>query len=61
MSDRGRHFNNAIVQEFCTKWNCKTHVIAAYSLWVSGIETTTQRGTNKAPDCIYNCCRLHVA
>jgi len=23
-----------------------------------GVETTTQRGTNKAPDCIYNCCKV---
>jgi hypothetical protein len=27
----------------------------------SGVETTTQRGMNKAPDCIYNCCRSRVA
>jgi hypothetical protein len=26
-----------------------------------GVETTTQRGANKAPDCIYNCCRSRVA
>jgi hypothetical protein len=25
------------------------------------VETTTQWGVNKAPDCIYNCCRLHIA
>jgi hypothetical protein len=25
------------------------------------VETTTQRGANKAPDCIYNCCRSRVA
>jgi hypothetical protein len=43
MSDRGRHFNNAIVQEFCAKWNCKTHVVAAYSPWVNGLV----EGTNK--------------
>jgi hypothetical protein len=27
----------------------------------SVVETTTQRGANKAPDCIYNCCRSRVA
>jgi hypothetical protein len=26
-----------------------------------GVETTTQQGVNKAPDCIYNCYRSHIA
>ncbi|KIK36026.1 hypothetical protein CY34DRAFT_26467 [Suillus luteus UH-Slu-Lm8-n1] len=37
MSDRGKHFNNTIVKDFCAKWNCNTHVIAAYSPWINGL------------------------
>lgn len=43
MSDGGRHFNNTAVKEFCTKWSCNTHIIAAYSLWINGLV----EGTNK--------------
>lgn len=43
MSDGGRHFNNTVVQEFCAKWNCKAHVVAAYSPWINGLV----EGTNK--------------
>ena len=43
MSDGGKHFNNAEVRNFCAKWSCKTHVIAAYSPWVNGLV----EGTNK--------------
>jgi len=37
MTDGGKHFNNEAVRKFCAKWNCNTHVIAAYSPWVNGL------------------------
>ena len=37
MMDRGRHFNNAEVEEFCKRWGSKHHVVAAYSPWVNGL------------------------
>src|SRR6267154_4233092 len=43
MSDGGKHFHNTEVRDFCTKWSCKTHVIAAYSPWINGLV----EGTNK--------------
>ncbi|KIK15839.1 hypothetical protein PISMIDRAFT_638089 [Pisolithus microcarpus 441] len=43
MTDGGRHFDNHTVKEFCTKWSCNHHVIAAYSPWVNGLV----EGTNK--------------
>jgi hypothetical protein len=43
MSDGGRHFNNEDVRNYCAKWSCKTHIVAAYSLWVNGLV----EGTNK--------------
>jgi len=43
MSDGGRHFNNSEVKDFCTKWSCETHVVAAYSPWINGLI----EGTNK--------------
>jgi len=43
MTDGGQHFNNQEVKDFCTKWTCKTHVIAAYTPWINGLI----EGTNK--------------
>ena len=43
MSDGGRHFDNTVVKDFCTKWSCNTHVVAAYSPWINGLV----EGTNK--------------
>jgi hypothetical protein len=43
ISDGGRHFNNTIMKDFCTKWSCNTHVVAAYSPWINGLV----EGTNK--------------
>jgi hypothetical protein len=43
MSDGGKHFNNSDVRDFCSKWSCKTHVVAAYSPWINGLV----EGTNK--------------
>lgn len=43
MIDRGRHFNNTKVEEFCQKWGSKHHVVVAYSPWVNGLVG----GTNK--------------
>jgi len=31
MSDGGKHFDNTMVKEFCAKWSCTHHVVAAYS------------------------------
>ena len=31
MMDSGKHFNNTAVKDFCTKWSCEHHVVAAYS------------------------------
>jgi hypothetical protein len=43
MSDGGKHFNNLDVRDFCTKWSCKTHIVAAYSPWINRLV----EGTNK--------------
>jgi hypothetical protein len=43
MSDGGRHFHNTEVKEFCERWSCKTHIVAAYSPWINGLI----EGTNK--------------
>jgi hypothetical protein len=43
MSDGGKHFDNTEVREYCAKWSCKTHVVAAYSPWINGLV----EGTNK--------------
>jgi len=43
MSDGGKHFNNTVVKDFCAKWSCDTHVVAAYSPWINGLV----EGTNK--------------
>lgn len=43
MTDGGKHFDNHAVKEFCRKWSCKHHVVAAYSPWVNGLV----EGTNK--------------
>jgi transposase InsO family protein len=43
MSDGGRHFHNTEVKEFCERWSCKTHIVAAYSPWINGLV----EGTNK--------------
>lgn len=43
MTDGGKHFDNHTVKEFCAKWSCKHHVVAAYSPWVNGLV----EGTNK--------------
>jgi hypothetical protein len=43
MSDGGKHFNNTSVKNLCAKWNCKTHVTAAYSPWINSLV----EGTNK--------------
>jgi hypothetical protein len=43
MSDGGKHFNNTEVRDFCTKWSCKTHVIAAYSPWINGLVEDTNK------------------
>jgi hypothetical protein len=43
MSDGGKHFNNTSIKNFCAKWNCKTHVTAAYSPWINSLV----EGTNK--------------
>jgi hypothetical protein len=43
MSDGGRHFDNAKVRDYCAKWSCKTHIVAAYSPWINGLV----EGTNK--------------
>jgi hypothetical protein len=34
------------------------HYFHTYSTADHVVETTTQQGTNKAPDCIYNCCKV---
>lgn len=43
MTDGGRHFDNHEVKNFCEKWACKRHVIAAYAPWINGLV----EGTNK--------------
>lgn len=43
MSDGGKHFDNEQVRNYCTKWSCKTHIVAAYSPWINGLV----EGTNK--------------
>lgn len=43
MTDGGRHFDNHEVKDFCEKWACKRHVIAAYAPWINGLV----EGTNK--------------
>jgi len=43
MSDGGKHFDNAMVKEFCAKWSCTHHVVAVYSPWINGLV----EGTNK--------------
>lgn len=43
MSTGGRHFNNTEVKDYCAKWSCKTHIVAAYSPWINGL----LEGTNK--------------
>jgi len=43
MSDGGKHFDNTMVKEFCAKWSCTHHVVAAYSPWINGLV----EGTNK--------------
>ena len=43
MIDGGSHFDNEEVREFCAAHSTKTHVVAAYSLWINGLV----EGTNK--------------
>ncbi|TFY80006.1 hypothetical protein EWM64_g4007 [Hericium alpestre] len=43
MSDGGSHFKCKPVQEFCTSWKVKHHIVAAYSPWVNSLV----EGTNK--------------
>lgn len=43
MSDGGSHFKNVEVQKFCEEWNCRHHVVSAYSPWINGLV----EGTNK--------------
>jgi len=43
MTDRGRHFNNELVKEYCVRWSCSHHVVTAYSPWINGLV----EGTNK--------------
>jgi len=43
MTDGGQHFNNEVVKEYCAKWSCTHHVVAAYSPWINGLV----EGTNK--------------
>ena len=43
MTDGGKHFDNTAVKDFCAKWSCKHHVVAAYSPWINGLV----EGTNK--------------
>jgi len=43
MTNGGKHFNNNVVKEFCAKWTCKHHVVAAYSPWINGLV----EGSNK--------------
>lgn len=43
MTDGGRHFNNQDVKNYCAKWTCNHHVVAAYSPWINGLV----EGTNK--------------
>lgn len=43
MTDGGKHFNNEAVKEYCAKWSCTHHVVAAYSPWINGLV----EGTNK--------------
>jgi hypothetical protein len=43
MTDGGPHFKNADVRAFCEQWNCKPHVVSAYSPWINGLV----EGTNK--------------
>ena len=43
MIDRGSHFNNAEVCDFCEKRGIKLHIVAGYSAWVNGLVD----GTNK--------------
>ena len=43
MSDSGRHFDNTEVDEFCSKWGGKHHVVAAYSPWINGLVEGTNR------------------
>jgi hypothetical protein len=37
MMDRGSHFNNLAVWEFCNANGCKHHIIPVYSPWVNGL------------------------
>jgi hypothetical protein len=37
MTNGGRHFHNTEVKDFCMKWSCKRHIVAAYSPWVNGL------------------------
>ena len=43
MSDGGRHFDNAEVDELCEKWGSKHHVVSAYLPWVNGLVEGTNR------------------
>jgi len=43
MTNGGKHFDNTMVKDFCAKWSCKHHVIAAYSPWINSLV----EGTNK--------------
>jgi len=43
MTDGASHFNCEEVENFCTGWGTKTHVVAAYLPWVNGLV----EGTNK--------------
>jgi len=40
MTDGGKHFDNAAVKDFCAKWSCKHHIVAAYSPWINGLVAT---------------------
>ena len=43
MSDGGRHFENAEVDELCEKWGSKHHVVSAYLPWVNSLVEGTNR------------------
>jgi hypothetical protein len=42
-------------------WCTRQQKTVSLSTSEADVETTTQRGANKAPGCIYNCCRSRVA
>jgi len=75
LSDRVKTYRDRWLEEYYRADNLKYHMPSGIHVvdlpqipegapsptFFPGVETTTQQGANKAPDCIYNCCRSRVA